>query len=405
MKRIIIVGAGASGMMAAIVARRAGADVIVLEQNEEVGKKILATGNGKCNFSNIYQEPLCYRSNEPKKAWDIVNRFSYQDTIRFFTELGIYSKNKNGYLYPNSEQASSVRDVLFLEMENLGVKLKTGIHVKNIWHEKECWHVTDNKTVYQADAVIVASGSQASNIKGSDGNGYMFAKENGLHVITPIPALVQLKCREKVYKHLAGVRTQVKISLYINNVFTASDTGELQLTNYGISGIPTFQVSRFAAKALYEKKEVHAILDFAPEFEKEQFERFLRHRKKLCGKRKMKDFFTGLFHEKLSATWLMIARIDLEKYAEELSEEELLKLIRIIKEFKTVIIDTNPYTQAQVCAGGVDLNDLTKDLESKKNKGLYFIGEVVDVDGMCGGYNLQWAWSSGFIAGTHASMQ
>lgn len=183
MKRIIIVGAGASGMMAAIVARRAGADVIVLEQNEEVGKKILATGNGKCNFSNICQEPLCYRSNEPKKAWDIVNRFSYQDTIRFFTELGIYSKNKNGYLYPNSEQASSVRDVLFLEMENLGVKLKTGIHVKNIWHEKECWHVTDNKTVYQADAVIVASGSQASNIKGSDGNGYMFAKENGLHVI------------------------------------------------------------------------------------------------------------------------------------------------------------------------------------------------------------------------------
>ena len=407
MKKIIVIGAGASGMMAAVSAKSFGGkdvDVYVLERNEYPGKKILATGNGKCNFTNIVQGPLCYRSSNPDFAWDAVLQFPAQSTIRFFLELGIYSVNRNGYPYPASGQATSVRDVLTMEMIRLGVHVLTNVFVEKVEAEGNGFCVYTKEKTFAADKVILACGGKAASYTGSDGNGYAHAEMFGHTIVPVLPALVQLRCKEKVYKKLSGVRSACKISLFSHQECVAQDSGELQLTDYGISGIPVFQVSRFAAQALREGKEVSALLDFAPDFSKEQFLDFLKRRIQSRPKKNVEEFLIGCFHKKLCDCWIYISRIDKAKLVIELTDDELEKLVRIIKEFKTTVVNVNSFDQAQVCAGGVDTKEVcVRTMESKLKKGLFFAGEILDVDGMCGGYNLQWAWSSGYLAGKHAA--
>lgn len=406
MKKIVVIGAGAAGMMAAVSAKSFGGedvDIYVMERNECTGKKILATGNGKCNFTNIVQEPFCYRSANPDFAWNVIRQFPAQSTIRFFLELGVYSVNRNGYLYPASGQASSVRDVLTMEMRRLGVHVLTNMFVEKVEEAKDGFLIYTKEKEFTADKVILACGGQAASYTGSDGNGYVHAKKFGHTIIPVLPALVQLRCKEKVYKKLSGVRSACKISLFADEECVARESGELQLTDYGISGIPVFQVSRYAAQALHEGKKVTAQLDFAPDFSKEQFLDFLKRRIQSRPKKSMEEFLIGCFNKKLCDCWIYISRIDKEKLVIELTDDELGKLVRIIKEFQTTIVSVNSFEQAQVCAGGVDTREVcTKTMESKLKKGLFFAGEILDVDGMCGGYNLQWAWSSGYLAGKYA---
>lgn len=404
MRHIIVIGGGASGMMAAISAARHGARVTILEHNDRVGKKILSTGNGRCNFTNTAQEPIFYRSDNLLFPWTVIEEYPAQKTIAFFTELGIYSRNKNGYLYPYSEQAGAVLDVLRMELERLKIRVYYNEHITRARKTKNGFEVRSENNVYSADAVVLAAGSRAAAHTGSDGSGYDIAKAFGHSVRPVLPALVQLKCRESFYKSLAGVRLQGKVSLFADESLEAFDTGEIQLTNYGISGIPVFQVSRYASQALYDKKKVRAELDFMPDFTDAQFEGFLRHRISTRPERRMEMCFTGLFNKKLCPLLLKLSGIRGTLLAGELGEKEIKALVKTIKHFSTEIEGTNSFEQAQVCAGGIDTTEIDPEtMESLLVPGLYLAGEIVDVDGICGGYNLQWAWSSGYVAGKSAA--
>ncbi|WP_373214988.1 NAD(P)/FAD-dependent oxidoreductase [Ruminococcus sp. 5_1_39BFAA] len=385
-KKVVVAGGGAAGLTAAIMAARKGAEVTVLEQNEKPGKKICATGNGKCNLSNTKLPKDAYRGSHPQFVQGALSQFSQQDTRSFFEKMGIYFTDRDGCLYPRSGQAQSVVDVLVLEARSLGVKIKTNEKVTGIRRE-ECWKVYTEGWHYPAEAVILANGSKASAISGSDGSGYLLAEALGHHVIKPLPALTALKCQGKGFSAWAGVRTEGEVTLCIDGKPLYRERGELQLTEYGISGIPVFQISRYAVRALDEKKAVSLNVDFLPEIAVESFPGFLEERRKSCPYKSEKELLLGIFPDKL------IKVLTGQK-----------NLTEAVKAFPLKVTGGMSFAQAQVCSGGVDTAEVDcMTMESVLNKGIYFAGELLDIDGMCGGYNLQWAWSSGACAGSHAA--
>lgn len=407
---VIVVGGGASGLVAAIEAARAGRKVTILEHKDKIGKKILATGNGKCNYTNLLQDSSCYRGEDPSFAWKVFEIFGVNETITFFKELGIYPKVKNGYLYPNSEQASSVLDVLRLELKHLKVEVICDEHVTSISFMKDN-NVKSNKQdnkftiktkniTYEAHKVILATGGMASSELGSDGSGYLLAKQLGHTMVPPVPALVQLKSNEPYFKSLAGIRVQSLIKLYVDEEESVESQGELQLTNYGVSGIPIFEISRYATRALEKKKKIHLMLDFLPNLESEDLYQLLEERISAGSHKNVEELFIGLLNKKLSIVIIKEAKIDLNKQSLKLEKKEINQLVHKIKSFKVTIQEANSFANAQVSAGGIHTNEINCDtMESKIVKGLYIIGELLDIDGTCGGYNLQWAWSSGHLAG------
>ena len=391
-RQVLIIGAGASGLTAAIMAARSGAAVTVLEQNEKPGKKICATGNGKCNFSNLAMPEDAYRGEHPEFVKKAFSQFSVNDTVDFFERLGIYPLDKYGYLYPRSNQAQSVVDVLCMEASALGVKIKTNeqaVSVKIRKSDEKKFYVLTKGWHYEADALILANGSKASAIAGSDGSGYTLAESFGHKIIPVYPALTALKCKGNTFKTWAGVRTEGKITLLIDGKICKSEQGELQLTDYGISGIPVFQISRFAIRAAKEGKKAQLRVDFFPEASKEDVKKLLESRKNACPYKKEKELLTGLFPEKLIK--VLTAQKD---------------LLLAIKEFSLEVTDGLSFAQAQVCSGGVDTAQVDPEtMESLLCRDLYLTGELLDIDGTCGGYNLQWAWSSGAVAGIHAAKE
>lgn len=405
--KIGIIGGGAAGMTAAVAAARAGADVVILEKNDRIGKKILVTGNGKCNLSNLSFSASCYHSKETEKAWRIASRFTPQDTIRFFEEMGLCIKDKNGYLYPACEQASAVLDVLRYEIASLPVKVFCGetaerIYVldKNQGFEVFC---KESGKKYLFDQLIVTSGGQASPKTGSDGDGYRMLKEIGLSVVRPVPALVQLRCAGNHFKALSGIRCEAKLALFIDGKKRAEEAGELQMTDYGISGIPVFQLSRHAAYALAAKKRTEVVIDLFPQISKRQLKDWFTARKKQLAGRTAEEFLTGTIHKKWVLYFLKEYGIRPQDSAETVPDANWLSLLEAVKEFTVHVTDTNSFQNAQVCAGGVSLNETDENLESVRYPGLYIAGELLDVDGRCGGYNLQWAWGSGYLAGKAAA--
>lgn len=404
MRHVAVIGGGAAGMMAAITAAREGVKVTILEHKDRIGKKILSTGNGRCNFTNTYQTPACYRSDNRDFAWNIIQKFNVEKTISFFKELGIYPKDRNGYLYPYSDQAAAILEVLQIEIAKLNICVMTEINVLDIQPVKRGIRVTTDKKTITVDSVILSCGSKAAPVTGSDGSGYQLAKLLGHRIVPVLPALVQLRCAEKFYKSISGVRVQGTVEIYADDISLASDTGEIQLTNYGISGIPVFQVSRYAAKAIYQKQSVTAVLNFMPDMNKDEFLSFLQERITLCPHKTLDEFFTGIFPKKLCELWIRLSRLPKEMRVSDLSGEQLEKLVLLIQHLRTHITETNAFEQAQICCGGVDTTEINPDtLESNYVPGIYFAGELLDVDGICGGYNLQWAWSSGFVAGKEAA--
>ncbi len=406
--RVAVIGGGASGMMAAITAARAGASVMLLEHTDRVGKKILSTGNGKCNYTNRYMDASCYRSDVPDFPMQVIEQFSTEDTISFFEGLGIVPQEKNGYLYPASGQANSVLDVLRNALETEQVQVLTGTAVKEILPLRRGFRIVTDGGNRTADCVILACGSKAAPKTGSDGSGYVLAESLGHRIIRPLPALVQLRCAETFWKRVSGVRTEGCVSLFAEShkgpALLAADRGELQLTDYGISGIPVFQVSRFASRALAERKKVFCELDFWPAAKEESFFGMLSARQKMLSGLPMREFFTGWFNRKLADLFLSLEHIGAEEETGSISQERLYGLGKRIRHFRTDITGTNSFDQCQVCSGGVDLRDVQPEtMESLLVPGLYFAGEILDVDGICGGYNLQWAWSSGHMAGLAAS--
>ncbi|MBQ2987017.1 MAG: NAD(P)/FAD-dependent oxidoreductase [Tyzzerella sp.] len=403
-RNIIVIGGGASGIAAAISAAREGANVIVIEHKDRIGKKILSTGNGRCNLTNENMDARYFRGDDTTIVTEVLNEFGYSQTKQFFEQLGVILKNRQGYIYPISDQASTILDVLRMELDRLKVKVCLEQHVVSAKKNTKGFQIITDKGRYQCDALILATGGKASSVLGSDGSGYVLAKQFGHQISPVVPALVQLKGKGNYFKQVAGVRTHAKVSLYENETFISEDTGELQLTNYGISGIPVFQISRYAAKGLYEKKKINVVIDFIPSMTEDELYTYVNERVKTHGEKKTEDFFVGMFHKKLISMFLKEANIPFSTPVHMIPHEDLKRMLCLCKHFTVVIEGTNDFEQAQVCAGGVRTTEINpKTMESLHESGLYIAGELLDIDGICGGYNLQWAWSTGFIAGENAA--
>lgn len=400
-KKIGVIGGGAAGMAAAITAARQGAEVTVLERNDRVGKKILVTGNGKCNLGNYQLSTEQYYGSNPEWIGQALQRFDTEDTIAFFRSMGLMIKEKNGYLYPASEQAAVVLDVLRYEIQSLGIQVITECKVNSI--EKDAvtgrLRVSDGKAWFDFDAVILACGSKAAPKTGSDGSGYKLAKKLGHTLVPTVPALVQLKCREDYLKAVAGVRADGEVRVYRSGKCVASERGELQLTEYGISGIPVFQISRMVNYILREETEVRVEIDFLPDYSDEDYEKLCAGRSLLCNDRTVEEYFTGMLNKKLMQLFVKMAGLKGNVPVGQADAEALKRVFGLCRSWQLHVTGSNPYDNAQVCAGGVDTGEITENMESKLVPGVYFAGEIMDVDGKCGGYNLQWAWCSGAIAG------
>lgn len=403
---VIIIGGGAAGLMAAISAARCGAKTMILEHKEKTGKKILSTGNGKCNYTNAKQGISYYRGDDPAFAMSAFSQFGFEDTVTFFEEIGVAPKVKNGYYYPASEQAQAVLDVLRLEANYLRVREVCECHIIEISKEDEIFYINTSCGNYATKSLIFATGLLAAQKSGSDGSAFQYIEGFGHRFVDVVPALVPLQGKQSFFKNLAGIRAEMNATLFVDNAQIASDRGELQLTDYGVSGIPIFQLSRFATKALLQKKKVHLLIDFMPDNTLEEamalFEKRLH---KVEQKKTICECFVGLFNRKLIEVLLREAGVGLGDSPKKISIEQVESLAKVVKGLRVDITGSKSFEQAQVCAGGVATSELFEDtMESRLVKGLYFAGEVIDIDGMCGGYNLQWAWSSGFVAGKHAAI-
>jgi predicted Rossmann fold flavoprotein len=409
-RKVAVVGGGAAGMMAAVQAAYAGARVTVYERNDRVGKKILSTGNGKCNFSNEDMRAACYYGSGAGYVDGFYKQFGVAETKTFFRELGMRIKDRNGYLYPASEQAATVLDVLRYEMERLGIEICAGCRVTGIDGPGNpgCRLTLETETAaYKKrtyDAVILACGGRAAPKTGSDGTGLAMAKRLGHRIVPTVPALTALRCGETFWKQVAGVRCEARLMLYIDGNEVSSVQGELQLTDYGISGIPVFQFSRIAAYALQEGRTVTVKIDLMPDpGAADTQEAFWAQRWERQKRQSMEQFVTGTVNKKVGLLLLKLVGIRETETVCEIEGARRRKLEQLFYAFEVTVKGTNSFEQAQVCAGGVDFAEVTDRLESVRRPGLFFAGEILDIDGICGGYNLQWAWSSGAVAGRAAA--
>lgn len=403
MKKIIVIGGGASGMVAAIHAKESDNEVLLLEKNDRIGKKILATGNGKCNLGNRNLKRECYYTGDPEFVDRVLKQYDTSGTISFFESIGLKIRDKNGYLYPYSEQAAAVLDVLRMELARRQVKIKCDTRIIRCRKELRKGYRLEAQdgTVYYADAVILACGTPAS-LKKEGRDGYMMAKELGLPVTDLVPGLVQLRTKDPMQKAMAGVRCQMRLQLWIDDALSATEQGELQLTEYGISGIPVFQISRIAAYALKKHQKVSVHIDFAPDYTQEELLGYLYRQRKMRREQTAEELQTGLLHKKLNQVFLKQCGIKASMKNAEINDRMLKKLAVLYKCYEMEIAEVNPLEQAQVCAGGIPLYVLNEHMEVIRHKGFFITGELLDVDGICGGYNLHWAFATGTIAGKAA---
>lgn len=405
MKRVAVIGAGASGLMSAIKASQAGAKVTLIEHKDRVGKKILMTGNGKCNLTNMSDYHGKYYSDNIDIAYHILEKFTPEDTRNFFKSIGLYTKEKkDGGVYPVSEQAASVLDALRTECEHLNVTTLLGSDIKPddilIKENGILINVSGKKLCF--DSVIIATGGKAASVAGSDGSGYAIAKALGHKVITPLPALVQLRCEGKFFKSIAGVRAQARLELRIDEKSAYTEEGELQLTDYGISGIPVFQFSRLVSKALNQNKKCEVYIDFLT---------YMSEYDKIDCINTYKDFeyktveewLSGFTHKKIASLICKELKIEANLFVDKLTPKMAKACIDKLSSFKVTVKETNPFENAQVCCGGIPLTEIDDNMQSRKHKNVYFVGELLDCDGICGGYNLQWAWATSAIAADHCS--
>lgn len=415
--KIVIVGAGASGLVAAICAAEHGADVTILECANKPAKKIYATGNGKCNMTNYKMDISCFHSFDLTLVSETLKRFTTEQTLAFFEQMGLMLKEKNGYVYPSTGQASTVAELLVKRCQELGVVIKCDTTVLAVEKKKKQFSllcetvckkekkiVERKKGKEQADVLILAMGSRAGGF-GCEITGTSIAARFGHRIIPEVPALTALKCKKPgFFKLTAGVRIDGKVTVSERGKkILSEDSGELQLTSYGISGIPVFQVSRFASYALKDKKKVEASIDFLPEFSFSCLLEKLQNFQTMYKNRTIEETLALIFHVKLVKGILNQTGIRETTKMRELSLLDLKKLLQQFKNFRVEVTGVNDLQNAQVCAGGVDTEEITTDFMSKKIPNLYIVGEMLDVDGICGGYNLQFAWASGKIAGESAA--
>ena len=409
---IAIIGGGASGMMAAITAAGVGASVTLLESGSVLGKKILSTGNGRCNLTNLSLDPSLYQGSFRRHAAVLLREFGVADTLAFFESIGIptveaaSARGNDAWVYPACKEAAALRMALALECERLGVEILYDTRVSGLSKQEGSFRILcENGSKITADRVILSTGGKAFPKSGSDGSGYALAQGFGHGLVTPLPALGALISSHPGCKNLSGIRVDGELSLLVEEEITARERGEIQFTDYGLSGIPVFQLSGRAVRELVAEHRVMLSLDLKPEQSKEELfldlvERKIRREGKESG-----TLLLGLVPSKMVPVLFKLCGIPLHVPCEEISKDSLLKLAEQLKKLGFEIVDARDFDACQVTSGGIPATEVSLALESIKVKGLYFAGEILDLDGPCGGYNLQWAWSSGHAAGLAAAKE
>lgn len=434
--KIFVIGGGASGLYAAIHAAKNGAKVIVLEANNQPCKKILVTGNGRCNLTNEKVSTKNYNCKNPDFIEHVLQQYTNDDTLQTFASFGIITKNKNGYYYPNSMQAQTISDVLIRICKLYNIKIYTDITIGDIrYNEKNhTYNITAIKSIYDekssakskkkqlisketvqysASKIIIACGSNAG-LKTTDTDAIIDSVKQMQHtVINRTPALCSLYVNQEqdeikyFFKNATGIRTEIKAKTKINNEIVSESNGELQITEYGLSGIVIFQLSSLIGEKILYNKQISVIIDFLPDHSIDEILEFMQENE-YYQKITVVDFLSGFINNKLAINLIhlyeQVSHVKIDAQLMNLNKNTLNKLLEFIKNCTFSIKKTNDLLHAQVSHGGVSTSEInSKTMESLKCKGLYFAGEIIDVDGMCGGYNLQFAWSTGAIAGRNAA--
>ena len=401
--KVLIIGGGASGMMAALSARKEGAEVCILERQARVGRKLLATGNGRCNLSNTKLTMKNYHGQNAVFAQTALQTFDTKKTLAFFQSLGLITTvEPSGKVYPLSDQAGSVVDVLRLALEEMGVEVRTSFEVTALKRGKKGgFQVLSKEEALHADAVIICCGGMAGAKLGGTQSGYDLLKSQG-HTITKLfPALVQVKTDTTFVKALKGVRADGSVLVERNGKILAENAGEIQFTDFGISGPTVFEISRIISTG---KAPLTVHLNLLRHLSHEEVVSLLQSRKKAMPHQAMENFLTGILHNRLGRTLLRYAGFGFTEPISSLKSSDIKRIAHAIQDFSLSVVGTMGFDAAQVTAGGIRTEEFNPStMESRLVPGLFAAGEVLDIDGDCGGYNLQWAWASGYLAGKAAA--
>ena len=398
---LIIIGGGASGIMAALTASRFTEKVLIIEKNSRIGKKVLVTGNGRCNYTNTLLRGEDF--NNPDFVEQIFKQFSVKDTIAFFESIGIEPKYEDlGKTYPLSEQSSSFLDVFLYELNLRNISVELNQEIVSI-NKKEAFFklVSNNNNVYISKKVIISTGGKSMPLTGSNGSGLELARKLGHRITEVFPALVKIRIDSPYLKQLTGVKISTQVDLLVDERLVQSENGDILFANYGVSGPTVLELSRKANEYLNKNFSVFirvALIQSIPKSKIiDRFESFKY--------REIDQSLIGLVNKRFIN--VLIKQAEIEKnntIISEIPKAKLFKLIDLLYDWRLKVVGSLGFDDSQVTAGGVNLCDINeKKLESKLINGLYFCGEVLDVDGRCGGYNLQWAWSSGYVAAIWAT--
>ncbi len=411
MKKIIVIGGGPAGMMAAVQAAENGAQVTLFEKNNRLGRKLSITGKGRCNLTNAtdVQEIIKNMPGNGKFLNSALKNFTPNDTINFFESLGLETKVERGNrVFPASDNAAEVIDVLIQKLSALNVDIKINSKVENIiTDDKKILGVEVNSKFYDADAVILATGGASYPATGSTGDGFKFAKNLGHNITEIFPALVPLEVEEDFVKDLQGLSLKnVQVTLLTDDELLEELFGEMLFTHFGVSGPIILTISRQVAKLLQEKKFVELLINLKPALSPEQLNnRILRDFDKFRGKI-IKNAMVELLPQKLIPVVLDLAYIDENKKVDDITRIERQNMIEILRGLPLTVTGTRPIDEAIVTAGGVSVKEINpKTMESKIIENLFIVGEVLDVDGNTGGFNLQAAWATGNAAGKFSALK
>ncbi len=406
-KKICVAGGGAAGMCAAIYAARNGADVTIIEKNSCLGKKLSMTGNGRCNITNLDMRSEYYNPAARDRMKDWLGTYGVEDVISFFKSIGVVVRSEDGYIYPASGQAATVVQALLNELNRLQVKIVYDEQFKSVTRnpENNKYEIKTTKNIYEADSVIIATGSlSGAKSTMSTGDGYYICKKLGMDIKDTYPALVGFKCDPEEVMPLQGVRSVAEVSFFLGNELIAREYGEIQLTQDGISGIPVMQASRDVIKFVENEGAVIASLDFFPDYDDNDFAALKSDMLRLRDTRTVDEFLNGFANSNVTDMVLARMKISRTMKMKNISESMAECILDNYRNLRLKISASYGYQASQVTSGGVSLGSIGSDMSFNGDCGIYCVGELLDVDGRCGGYNLQWAFTSGSIAGVAASL-
>lgn len=407
---VLIVGGGAAGMMAAVTAARCGSNVHLFEKNDRLGKKLFITGKGRCNITNAadIEDLFCSVVTNPKFLYSGFYTFSNMQAVEFFEELGVKTKvERGGRVFPLSDHSSDVIQALAREMKNLGVTVSLNSEVKELIEEEGKTtgvRLSDGREI-SGDAVIVATGGISYPSTGSTGDGYRFARETGHKVTELLPSLVPMVVKESYAGELMGLSLRnISIRVTDGKKKLYEEFGEMLFTHYGVTGPVILSASSVVGKKLKER-ELTLHIDLKPALDEEQLDKRVLREFEANHNRLFRNSVDSLFPAKLRPVMVELSVIPDDKKVNEITREERLNFVRLIKDFKMTLTGLRGYSEAIITKGGVSVKDIDPGtMESKKSSGLYFAGEVLDLDALTGGYNLQIAWSTGYLAGMNAGL-